>query len=58
LPEHALQSGANVQKIFSYGHRNGFGMAFDPLSGNLWETENADSPAVYKRYSVESPAPG
>jgi glucose/arabinose dehydrogenase len=34
--------GANIQKIFSYGHRNGFGMAFDPITGNLWETENAD----------------
>jgi glucose/arabinose dehydrogenase len=34
--------GANVQKVYSYGHRNGFGMAFDPLSGALWETENAD----------------
>ena len=34
--------GANIQKIYSYGHRNGFGMAFDPYSGRLWETENAD----------------
>lgn len=34
--------GANIQKIFSYGHRNGFGMAFDPMSGSLWDTENAD----------------
>ncbi|AMK77903.1 MULTISPECIES: PQQ-dependent sugar dehydrogenase [Methylomonas] len=34
--------GANIQKIYSYGHRNGFGMAFDPTSGALWETENAD----------------
>ncbi|OAI06383.1 hypothetical protein A1353_09155 [Methylomonas methanica] len=34
--------GANIQKIYSYGHRNGFGMAFDPVKGNLWETENAD----------------
>jgi len=34
--------GANVQRVFSYGHRNGFGMAFDPASGWLWETENAD----------------
>jgi glucose/arabinose dehydrogenase len=34
--------GANIQKVYSYGHRNGFGMAFDPLSGALWETENAD----------------
>jgi glucose/arabinose dehydrogenase len=36
------EAGANMQKIFSYGHRNGFGMAFDPYSGQLWETENAD----------------
>ena len=34
--------GANVQKIYAYGLRNGFGMAFDPLSGNLWEQENGD----------------
>jgi glucose/arabinose dehydrogenase len=34
--------GANIQKVYSYGHRNGFGMAFDPYSGFLWETENAD----------------
>jgi aldose sugar dehydrogenase len=34
--------GANVQTVFSYGHRNGFGMAFDPVSGFLWETENGD----------------
>jgi glucose/arabinose dehydrogenase len=34
--------GANIQKVFSYGHRNGFGMAFDPETGDLWETENGD----------------
>jgi glucose/arabinose dehydrogenase len=34
--------GANLQKVYSYGHRNAFGMAFDPRSGALWETENAD----------------
>jgi len=34
--------GANIQKVYSYGHRNGFGMAFDPMSGSLWDTENAD----------------
>ena len=34
--------GANLQKVYSYGHRNGFGMAFDPVAGHLWETENAD----------------
>ncbi|HEY8504994.1 MAG TPA: CHRD domain-containing protein, partial [Gemmataceae bacterium] len=32
----------NVHKIFSYGHRNSFGMAFDPASGALWLQENSD----------------
>jgi glucose/arabinose dehydrogenase len=26
--------------VFSYGHRNSFGLAFDPETGDLWETEN------------------
>jgi aldose sugar dehydrogenase len=34
--------GANIQKLFAYGLRNSFGMAFDPLSGDLWEQENGD----------------
>ncbi|HVF26458.1 MAG TPA: PQQ-dependent sugar dehydrogenase [Anaerolineales bacterium] len=34
--------GENIQKIFSYGHRNGFGMAVDPVSGNVWLQENGD----------------
>ena len=34
--------GANIQKIYAYGLRNGFGMAFDPKSGDLWEQENGD----------------
>jgi glucose/arabinose dehydrogenase len=34
--------GANVQKIYSYGHRNGFGIAADPVSGDLWLEENGD----------------
>jgi glucose/arabinose dehydrogenase len=34
--------GANVKKIYSYGHRNGFGIAVDPLSGDLWLEENGD----------------
>lgn len=34
--------GANVQKIYAYGLRNGFGLAFDPESGALWEQENGD----------------
>ncbi|MFL6447562.1 MAG: PQQ-dependent sugar dehydrogenase [Bryobacteraceae bacterium] len=34
--------GSNIQKIYSYGHRNGFGFTFDPLSSNLWNSENGD----------------
>jgi glucose/arabinose dehydrogenase len=34
--------GANLQKVFSYGHRNSFGMAVDPESGDLWLQENGD----------------
>jgi aldose sugar dehydrogenase len=36
------EAGANIQKIFAYGIRNSFGMAFDPLSGWLWAQENGD----------------
>jgi glucose/arabinose dehydrogenase len=34
--------GANVQKLFAYGIRNSFGMAVDPVSGDLWQQENGD----------------
>jgi len=33
---------ANIRKVFSYGHRNGFGLVFDPATGFLWESENGD----------------
>jgi glucose/arabinose dehydrogenase len=34
--------GENIQKIFSYGHRNSFGLAIDPQTGNVWLQENGD----------------
>jgi len=34
--------GVNIQKIFSYGHRNSFGIAIDPVSGAPWLQENGD----------------
>ena len=34
--------GANLQKIFSYGRRNSFGLAVDPASGDIWLQENGD----------------
>ncbi|MEK6336499.1 MAG: SBBP repeat-containing protein [Acidobacteriota bacterium] len=36
------EAAANVKKLYAYGVRNGFGMGFDPLSGNLWDQENGD----------------
>ena len=36
------QAAANIKKVFAYGIRNGFGLAFDPLTGRLWEQENGD----------------
>ena len=33
---------ADIHKVFSYGHRNGFGLQFDPITGALWESENGD----------------
>jgi aldose sugar dehydrogenase len=34
--------GANIQKVFAYGVRNSFGLAFDPYSGFLWDEQNGD----------------
>jgi glucose/arabinose dehydrogenase len=36
------EDGENLQKVFAYGVRNGFGMAFDPFSGHLWDAQNGD----------------
>jgi glucose/arabinose dehydrogenase len=35
-------TGRTLRTVFSYGHRNGFGMAFDPYSRFMWLTENGD----------------
>ena len=32
-----------MHKYYAYGIRNSFGIAFDPLTGNLWETENGEN---------------
>jgi glucose/arabinose dehydrogenase len=34
--------GTSIQKVFAYGFRNSFGMAFDPQSRKLWLQENGD----------------
>jgi len=32
-----------MNRYFAYGIRNSFGMAFDPVSGDLWDSENGPS---------------
>jgi glucose/arabinose dehydrogenase len=32
-----------LSKYHAYGIRNSFGMDFDPVTGNLWDTENGDA---------------
>jgi aldose sugar dehydrogenase len=36
------EAGANIQRLYAYGLRNTFGIAFDPVSGNLWDQQNTD----------------
>ena len=37
-----VEAGENIKKVFAYGIRNSFGMAFDPISGALWIQMNGD----------------
>jgi aldose sugar dehydrogenase len=32
--------GGNLARYYAYGIRNSFGLAFDPVTGKLWDTEN------------------
>jgi aldose sugar dehydrogenase len=42
-----------LNKYYGYGVRNSFGMDFDPLTGNLWDTENG--PASYDEINLVRP---
>ena len=44
----------NIQKIWIYGFRNGFGMSWDRSTTNLWFTENG--PEVYDEVNIARPA--
>ena len=33
---------SSLSKYYAYGIRNSFGMTFDPVTGNLWDTENGE----------------
>jgi aldose sugar dehydrogenase len=37
-----VSAGSDVAHVFAYGLRNTFGIAFDPVSGALWDQQNAD----------------
>ncbi len=45
--------GGNLAKYYAYGIRNSFGMAFDPVTGELWDTENG--PATYDEINLVEP---
>ena len=40
VPNGPFGKKAPLGLYFAYGIRNSFGLAFDPVSGNLWDTEN------------------
>ena len=42
-----------LNKYYAYGVRNSFGIDFDPLTGNLWDTENG--PASYVEINLVRP---
>jgi len=48
-----FSQGGNVAKYYAYGIRNSFGLAFDPLTGNLWDTENG--PVSYDEINLVQP---
>ena len=43
----------SVSKYYAYGIRNSFGIDFDPLTGNLWDTENG--PRSYDEINLVRP---
>ena len=42
-----------LSKYYAYGVRNSFGLNFDPLTGNLWDTENG--PASFDEINLVRP---
>ena len=42
-----------MHKYYAYGIRNSFGLAFDPLTGYLWQTENG--PDAYDEINIVKP---
>jgi aldose sugar dehydrogenase len=42
-----------LKRYYAYGIRNSFGIAFDPVNGNLWDTENGSE--VYDDINLVKP---
>jgi glucose/arabinose dehydrogenase len=42
-PFYNTSNDVNMANYFAYGIRNSFGLALDPMTGNLWDTENGDT---------------
>jgi glucose/arabinose dehydrogenase len=45
--------GGAMAKVYAYGVRNSFGLGFDPVSGDLWQSENG--PASYDELNRVTP---
>jgi aldose sugar dehydrogenase len=54
-PDNPFINDPNVEmhKYYAYGIRNSFGIAFDPVTANLWQTENG--PDAYDEINVVKP---
>jgi hypothetical protein len=48
-----FKQGGNLQKYYAYGVRNSFGLAFDPLTDKLWDSENG--PGDYDEINLVQP---
>jgi len=48
-----FSQGGNLAKYFAYGIRNSFGLAFDSVTGKLWDTENG--PSTYDEVNLVEP---
>jgi glucose/arabinose dehydrogenase len=52
-PFFGVASTENARKYYGYGVRNSFGLAVDPITGALWDTENGDKD--YDEINLVSP---
>jgi aldose sugar dehydrogenase len=51
--DNPFSSQPDLAKYYAYGIRNSFGLAFDPITGDLWDTENG--PNAYDEINLVQP---